>query len=234
NGPGDQLCSRICRMPWSNVVVASRQEVNGNGYLPQIDGLVGEINSACVLQYVSVVHVAQIVGLHLGRHAGRIRIPVQNVECCGTAAQQVVVDDKEPDQIVFTHEVECLGHVATFEVAKAIHVLVGKLELVFVDEDRDVADIGKIQERREQRGGGDASVVCGGHIGERAGNQSSADAIPYDIDLRFSGRLFDRRDGLQRTLKHIIGKTFIGEFGTGIDPGDHENRVALIYTPLDE
>src|SRR5512132_2963649 len=139
NGPGDQLCSHICRMPWSNVVFASRQEVNGNGYLPQIDGHVGEINSACVLQYVPVVHVAQIVGLHLRRHAGCIRIPIQNIECCGTATQQIVIDDKEPDQIVLAHEVECLGHVVAFKVTEAIHMLVGKLKLVFINEDRDVA-----------------------------------------------------------------------------------------------
>src|SRR5262249_62163693 len=99
---------------------------------------------------------------------------------------QIVIDDKEPDQIIFAHEVECLGHVMTFKIPETIHMLVRKLKLIFVDKDRYVANVRKIQKRREQSGGGDSLVVCRGHIGERAGDQSPADAIFYDIELEFS------------------------------------------------
>ena len=93
-----------------------------------------------------MVHVAQIEAVHLCRHARRVRIPVQKVERGRLAAHQIVVHDKEPDQIVFAQEVECLRHVATFKITEAIHVLVGKLELGIVDKYRDVADIGKVEQ----------------------------------------------------------------------------------------
>ena len=87
-----------------------------------------------------------------------VRIPVQEIERRRVAAQQIVVHDEEPDQIVLAHEIECLGHVVAFEIADADHVLVGELELVFVDENRDVADLGKVEQRREQRRG--TRCVC--------------------------------------------------------------------------
>ncbi len=55
----------------------------------------------------------------------------------------------------------------TFKVTETIYMLVRKLKLVFINKHRDVADVRKIQKRREQRGGGGTSVVCCGHIGER-------------------------------------------------------------------
>ena len=45
----------------------------------------------------------------------------------GLAAQQIVVHDEEPDQIVLAHEIEGLGHVVTFKVAETMHVFVCEL-----------------------------------------------------------------------------------------------------------
>src|SRR5215468_5544792 len=136
------------------MILASRQEVDWDLDFSEIDGYVGEINPSGVLQHVLVIHIAQIEAVHRCGHARRIRIPIQKVERGRITTHQIVVHKKEPDQVVFSQKIKCLRHMVTFEVTKAIHVLVGQLELGVIKEYRNIANIGKVEKGREQGGTG--------------------------------------------------------------------------------
>src|SRR5262249_22610797 len=100
-----------------------------------------------------------------------------------------------------------------FEVAQTMHMLVRELQLIFVNEDGNVSNIGEVQECRKQRRSGDALVVCGGHISEGAGDQGAADAVPKRIDLVLSRRPFDCIDSRKWPVEQIVGELLVGEFG---------------------
>src|SRR5215475_13827214 len=106
------------------------------------------------------------------------------------------------------------------EIAQTMHMLVRKLQLRFVNEHRNVANIGKVQECRKQRGGGDAFVVCGGHISEGAGDQGAADAVPKRVDLILPRCPFYCVDGRKWSIEQVVRELLAGELGTRIDPGN--------------
>jgi hypothetical protein len=216
------------------VVLARRQEVDRHIDLARVDRHVGERDAAGILQHVPLVHAVQVEALHRRRHAGRIGIPVQQVESARIAAHQVVVDHEEPDQVVLAQQVERLRHVMALEVAALVHVLVGERELVGVDEHRNVADVGEVEQRGEQRRGRDALLAARRQVGERARDERAADAVAEDVEVGLRGRPLDRLDGGDRPLQQVVGKILVAELGAGVDPGDHEHRLSLVNAPLDE
>jgi hypothetical protein len=78
-------------------------------------------------QQVLHVHVAQVEAVHRRRHARGIGVPVQQVEGEGVLAQQVVVHHEGPDQVVRAQHVEGGRHLAAFEVAALVHLLLQEL-----------------------------------------------------------------------------------------------------------
>jgi hypothetical protein len=55
--------------------------------------------------------------VHRRRHPRRIGVPIEQVEREGRFAEQIIVDDKRPDQIVGAQHVKRRRHVAAFEIA---------------------------------------------------------------------------------------------------------------------
>ena len=53
-------------------------------------------------------------------HAGAVAVPVQQVEGGRLLAQQVIVDDIGPDQVVGAQQVEHVGHLAAVEISRSI------------------------------------------------------------------------------------------------------------------
>ena len=176
--------------------------------------------------------------MHGGGHARRIGVPVQKVEGERLLAQQVVVDDERPDQVVVAHHVEGGGHVAAFEVALLVHALIEVGELLLVDENAELAGLFEVHHGGQEGGGAHPAVPFGvgrrRHVGQGAGQQRAADAIADDVDLALTGRLFDRFERRQRTLDHVVVEALVGEGAVRVDPGDDENRVSLAHRPLDE
>ena len=168
------------------------------------------------------------------RHAGGVRIPIENVEGKRFLAAQVIVDDVGPDQVVGAQQVEGIGHAGGFQIALLLHVLFEMFDALLVDEHQEVAAIGEIDLRREQGSRQRALLLLGGEISERDGEQRAADAIADGVDLVFAGHLLDGVERGDHALAHILFEAFLRELGVGIDPGHHEHGDALIDAPFDE
>ncbi len=104
--------------------------------------------------------------MHLRRHAGRVGIPVQQVERERVVAHEVVVDDKRPDQVVGSQHVERGRHLAALEIAALVHLVFQRLKLFLVDKHAKFAGLLEIHHSNEEGSGLDAVVAVFGHVGQ--------------------------------------------------------------------
>ena len=123
------------------------------------------------------VAVAQVEGVVRGRHAGRVRVPVEQVERERRLALEVDVDHVGPDQVVRAQHVEGVRHARAFEVAARLHHGLDRADLALVDEDLEVAGMGEVDLRGEEGRALDPLVAGRGHVGEGHGEQRAADAV---------------------------------------------------------
>ena len=110
-------------------------------------------------EVVLEIAVAQVEGVVGRAHAGRIGVPVEQVERQRILAAHVVVDDIGPDQVAGAQHVEGRRHLGAFEVALLVHRLLDRRHLVLVDEHFEVAGMGEIDLRGEERDAADAVVA---------------------------------------------------------------------------
>src|SRR3546814_2238643 len=71
-------------------------------------------------ELVVAVEVGQIFAMPAGGQVGEIRVPVEQVKRRIFLAQQVIVDDIAPDQILPAQQVERRRHEAPIEIALAL------------------------------------------------------------------------------------------------------------------
>src|ERR671920_1581305 len=90
---------------------------------------------AWLYEVVLEVGVAQVEAVGVAGHTRAVRVPVKEVERGGFLAEQVIVDDVGPDQVVGAEQIEHVGHLAVVEVAALEHLLLHELYLRLVDED---------------------------------------------------------------------------------------------------
>ncbi len=109
-----------------------------------------------------------------------------------------------------------------------------RLQLLRVDEDLEVARVGEVDERGEKGDAADALVADRGHVAERRGEQSSADAIADRRDLALAGRLLDAFERGQNALAHIGLEALVGVALVRVDPGNDEHGQPLRDRPADE
>ncbi len=185
-------------------------------------------------QIVVEIAVAQIEGMIGRRHARGIGIPVQQVEGHRLLALEVVVDHIRPDQVVRSHQVERVRHLAAVEIAALGHLALERRDLLLVGKHLEVARIGEVDLARKKRRGGNPVIALGRHVGERDGKQRAADAIADCMHLAFAGCLLDRAERRERALVDVILERLLGEMLVGIDPRDDEHGQALIDAPFDE
>ena len=101
--------------------------------------------------------------MHTRRHAGRVRIPVEQVKRHRVLAEHVVVDDIGPDQVIGAQQVECVRHAGAGKVALVLHAAFDPLHLLLVDIDEEIARLLEIHLRGEEGGGIHALIVLRGH-----------------------------------------------------------------------
>ena len=172
--------------------------------------------------------------MHGRRHARRVGIPVQQVEGERVLAEQVVVDDERPDQVVAAHHVEGRGHFGAFQVAELVHPGLQRAELLLVDEDGQFAGVFEVDHGGEEGRRGDALVLPGRHVGQRAGQQRAADAIADGVDLGLAGGFFDGAERRQGAFEHVVVQGLFSQPCVRVDPRDDEHRMALANGPLDK
>ncbi len=149
-------------------------------------------------------------------------------------AEQVIADDKGPDQVIGAQHIERRRHILRFQISALAHPSFERRQLLFVDEHGHITDFGKIDERREIGGACNSVVSLRGRICCRRGEQGSAEAIANRVDTTLSGRRLDCVQCRQRSLEHVIFKALCSELLIGIYPGDGEDSMSLIDGPFDE
>ena len=76
----------------------------------QVDRRVGQRNFPGILEQILEVKFVQIPMMHIGRHTGGVRIPVQQIKRFWIVAQQIIVDEERPYQVIGAQKVEGSGH----------------------------------------------------------------------------------------------------------------------------
>ena len=107
-------------------------------------------------------------------------------------------------------------------------------DLLLVDEHLQVAGMGEIDLGGEQRRRLDAVVAGRRHVGEGDGEQRAADAVADRVDAVGAGDLQGDVDRLEDALAHVVLEALRRLPLVGVDPGDDEDRVALVDAPADE
>jgi hypothetical protein len=105
-------------------------------------------------------------------------------------AEQVVVDDREPDQVIGAQHVKRRRPVAACEIALGVHPLFERTQLLLVDKDREFAGLGKIDHRHEIRRTLDSVVALDCHMGKGTDKVIAGAAnlqLPFNIALFANG-----------------------------------------------
>ncbi len=213
--------------PGCDVILAGGEEVAGRADAPEIEGLAQERDAARLHQPVLEVELAEVEAVHHRRHVGAVVVPVEKIEGHGIAAEEVVVDHEAPDEVVVAQQAEHRLHVGGIEIAPPLHVAFDARELVLVDEDAEIARLGKVGQCGEQSRGADAIVAAGGEPGEEAGGERAADAVADDVRALFPGLAPHRIERGENAPREIVLEAHMAEFFVRIDPGDEEDGESL-------
>jgi hypothetical protein len=224
----------IGRFPGRDVILPRRQHIDRQIHLAEIDRHALQCDATRLDQLILLIHLPKIEAVHRRRHAGAVAVPIQQVEGKRLVAEQVVIDHEGPDEIVGPQHVEGRRHLGAFEIAAPVHLFLHCLDLLFVDEDAQLPGFGEIQQRHEERGGSDATILLDGHPGERARQQRAAQAIANGIDLALARRGLDPVQGRQDAVLHVVAEILGREILVRIDPANHEDRMALRDRPFHE
>ena len=106
--------------------------------------------------------------------------------------------------------------------------------MLFVDEHAQLARDGEIHQGDEVGGRGDAFVLDGIQIGDGRAQERAAQAVAHQIDFLFAGLAADSFERGECAFGEVVVKGFLRQPGIGIDPGNDEDRVALVGCPFDE
>ena len=88
--------------------------------------------------------LAQIFRMHAVRHAGRVGVPGHQVGHRLTLAEQIVVHEVRPDQVIRSQHLERAGHLPAVQEALLPHHVFEKRDLALVDHQHDLTGFGKI------------------------------------------------------------------------------------------
>ena len=108
------------------------------------------------------------------------------------------------------------------------------MQLVVIDEDLEVASLGEIDLRRQERCRAKGFIAAACEVGERCRQQGSADAVSEDVALLFAGLALNHRSCRQYAFLHVVFERLVCQPLIGIDPGDDEYREALLHDKPDE
>ena len=120
------------------------------------------------------------------------------------------------------------------EISTPSHALLKYRQLFLINKYRHVANIGEINESHQVCCSPDPIIVLSRQICERDSEERASKAIADNVYLTLAGRSLDSRKCGKRTFEHVILEAFMSETPVRIDPGNHEYRMSLIHSPLDE
>lgn len=224
----------VAGLPGGDMVGNAGEHIDGDGDALQVDRGAEQGEFVGFYQVVFEVELAEIPAVHGAGHVGVVAVPVEQIEWHRSFAEQVVVDDEVPDEVVRAEHGEGGGHAAAAEDAVALHLFFQCGELGFVGEEFEFARVGEVHEGGEEGGGGDAGVILGLHDGQRCAEHGAADAVADCVEAFFAG---DGQGGVDRSIEavgDVVFKTDVAVFWRGVLPADHEDLIALVDQELDQ
>ena len=219
------------------MVVLRADRVQRLGDAVEVDSLARKGERIGLHQPVLQVHLAQVEGVHRARHPGGVHVPEQHVEGRQRLAEQVAVHPVMPDQAVRAQQPKRQRHRLAVEVALARHQLVERAQAVLVDEDPDLARLGKVGQRGQQGPVRDWHLlgrvmpVGPGHVGRR---QRAADAVADQMHLRHAAELAHDAHRFAQPLLQVVVEAEVLQLGTRVLPARDEDRKALLGQMLDQ
>ena len=185
-------------------------------------------------QRVVQEQAAQVVHVHAVGQARAVGIPGHQVVQRLAFAQQVVVQPVRPHHVVGAQHLEGASHLPLVEVAAPPHQVLEELDLAFVDEERQLAGVGEVGLRRQQRHAGQRAVRRAPEGGCHDGQQRAAQAIARRMHARAGHDALDRVQRSAHAEVVVVVHAQVAVTLVGVLPGDREHRVALVDQVLDQ
>ena len=116
------------------MVLPSRQVVDRDPHLREVEGDAADLDAPLreIIVDVAAPQIEAVVGCG---NAGRIRVPVQQVQRQRRLTLHVDVDDVGPDQVIGAQQIEGSSHLVTVEIPVPGHVPLDRGNLFLVHED---------------------------------------------------------------------------------------------------
>ena len=192
---------------------------------------------AAARQGVVQVQVGQVFVVHARGHACGVGVPGHQVVGLVALAQQVFAHAPRPHQVARVQKLEGTRHLFARQVALAAGGVVQPVDLALVDEQAQLAGLGEIGLRGQQREAPQRrQLVLSGHAlgpGQCSGGdgqQRAAQAVAHGVYGRIGAVLYAH--GLQG-IEHAQAQVVVhGEFGIAcvrVAPGQHVHRVPLLH-----
>ena len=172
--------------------------------------------------------------MHSRWHPCRIRVPRHQIGFRWAFAQQVVLNDTRPDEVVRPQDLEGACHLARIEIPLLRHHVLKQSDLGAGDEQRQFAGLGKVLLGCEQRQRAQAPIAVARHGRGCDREQGSAQTITGCMNRGAAGNRDRRFDRGHHALRQIIVHAQIPVLRTRVSPRDHEDREALRHQITDE
>ena len=226
--PPSRSTLRLGVLPRHDVVVDAGDDVAVDGDRRQVDGLAERRELAGAGERV-VEREPDEVAVQAGGQADRVLVPEQDVERGRRLAQQVVVDDVVPDQVVRAQPREHAGQRLAVDVAAAGGLGDRERGQFLAGERGGGAGLLVVERAHQQRQAGDA-VGAGG--AERGGAEDAAGAGGVEVDGLRARALGDGGAGLEDRGRVGV-EVEVAVLVARVAPGDHEHALALLDQVLD-
>ena len=194
-------------------------------------------------QLVLDVATAQVERVHVGRHAGAVGVPRQDVERRRRLPHQPSALHVVPDEVAGPQQVEHGRHLRRLQVAPGQHLLAQLLDRRPVEELPHRPRLGEVHQRVEQRRRPHAHArparpTAGGLVGQQHRGQRPAQAQADDVDRVGAGDVGDHVEGLVGAAQEVVVEGDVGHRPRHrcrrVAVADGEDGVALGHRVLGE
>ena len=165
------------------MILAACQHVDRNVDLGEVDGNVALDRLSGNAQVVLEISIAHVPAVHRTRQVGAVGVPEENVKRVRLPPFKIVANDVGPDQVVSTQCREDESKLAGWHDAALSDGLLPGEDAALVNQQPNLAGLGKIEHGREKRQALDLVLAARGQHCRRAAEHGPTDAKAECVDL---------------------------------------------------